>query len=374
MLFKNLFYNVFKNKTVFVTGHTGFQGSWLSLWLNILGAKVIGYSLGLPTEPSLFEILQLEKDVKHIIGDIRNEKNLLNSIVEYKPQFIFHLAAQSLVRQSYEKPIETFQTNILGTANVLESLLHVDSVNVCVIMTSDKCYENKAENHIHKENDPMGGHDPYSASKGAVELVTESYRNSFFSKINSKNNHVSIATARAGNVIGGGDWAKDRIIPDCVRSLTANKMIYVRDPSSIRPWQYILDPLSGILGLAVKMFQEPHKFSEPWNFGPENFENKINVRQIVESVIKEWNSGKWVDASNNDDARYESSSLILDSSKAFNLLKWKTIYSLDESIHETILWYKKYIENKIDMKEYSIQQIKNYCKKAQQMNMAWATN
>ena len=374
MVFKNLFYNVFKNKTVFVTGHTGFQGSWLSLWLNILGAKVIGYSLEPPTKPSLFEILQLEKDVKHITGDIRNEKNLLNSIAEHKPQFIFHLAAQSLVQQSYKKPIETFQTNILGTANVLQSLFHVDSVNVCVIMTSDKCYENKTENHIHVENDPMGGHDPYSASKGATELVTASYRSSFFSKTSSKHNHVSIATARAGNVIGGGDWAKDRIIPDCVRSLTANKPIYVRDPSSIRPWQYVLEPLSGILWLAVKMFQEPHKFSEPWNFGPKNFENKINVKQIVELVIREWNSGKWVDASNNDDALYESSSLILDSSKAFNLLKWRTIYSLDESIHETILWYKKYLENKINMKEYSIQQIKNYCKKAQKMNMVWARN
>ena len=374
MVYKNSFYNVFKNKTVFVTGHTGFQGSWLSLWLNILGAKVIGYSLEPPTKPSLFEILRLEKDVTHIRGDIRNEKKLLNSIAEHKPQFIFHLAAQSLVQQSYKKPIETFQTNILGTANVLQSLFHVDSVNVCVIMTSDKCYENKTKNHIHIENDPMGGHDPYSASKGATELVTASYRSSFFSKTNPKNNHISIATARAGNVIGGGDWAKDRIIPDCVRSLTANKTIYVRDPSSIRPWQYVLEPLSGILWLAVKMFQEPHKFSEPWNFGPKNFGNKINVKQIVELVIREWNSGKWIDVSNNDDALYESSSLILDSSKAFNLLKWRTIYSLDESIRETILWYKKYLENKINVKEYSIQQIKNYCKKAQKMNMVWTRN
>ena len=374
MVFRNLFHNVFKNKTVFVTGHTGFQGSWLCLWLKVLGARVIGYSLEPPTEPSLFEILQLEKDVDHIIGDIRNEKKLLNAIAEHKPKFIFHLAAQSLVRQSYEKPIETFQTNILGTANVLESLFHVDSVNVCVIMTSDKCYENKSKNHICVEGDPMGGHDPYSASKGATELVTSSYRNSFFNKNNQKYNRVSIATVRAGNVIGGGDWAKDRIIPDCIRNLTTNKTIYVRDPPSIRPWQFVLEPLSGILLLAMKMLQEPHKFSEPWNFGPINFTNKVNVEQIVELVIKEWNSGKWIDASGNFDARYESASLILDPSKAFNLLKWKTIYSLDETIHETILWYKKYFENKIEIKEYSIQQIKNYCKKAQEMNMVWATN
>ena len=369
-----LFNGIFKNKTVFVTGHTGFIGSWLVLWLQSLGAKVIGYSLESPTKPSLFETLNLENEITHIIGDIQDKQNLFDHIEKYKPEIVIHLAAQSLVRASYEDPSETFRTNVLGTVNILDSIRKLDYVKACVIMTSDKCYQNLNGNHFHKETDPLGGNDPYSASKGAAEIITNSFRNSFFNTEKNHDKNTGIASVRAGNVIGGGDWARDRIIPDCITALITDKKIRVRNPSSIRPWQFVLEPISGILWLCSKLYTNPKTYSEAWNFGP-NQMNKITVEKIVQNIIKIWNKGDWIDVSKESkDQSIESSSLLLDSTNALNSLEWKTIYSFETAINETISWYKSYYDNGASMRELSINQIEQYSKKANQMNITWAIN
>ena len=369
-----LFNGIFKNKTVFVTGHTGFIGSWLVLWLQSLGAKVIGYSLESPTKPSLFETLSLENEITHIIGDIQDKQNLFDHIEKYKPEIVIHLAAQSLVRASYEDPSETFRTNVLGTVNILDSIRKLDCVKACVIMTSDKCYQNLNGNHFHKETDPLGGNDPYSASKGAAEIITNSFRNSFFNTEKNHDKNTGIASVRAGNVIGGGDWARDRIIPDCITALITDKKIRVRNPSSIRPWQFVLEPISGILWLCSKLYTNPKTYSEAWNFGP-NQMNKITVEKIVQNIIKIWNKGDWIDVSKESkDQPIESSSLLLDSTNALNSLEWKTIYSFETAINETISWYKSYYDNGASMRELSINQIEQYSKKANQMNITWAIN
>ena len=374
MSLEYLFNGIFKNKTVFVTGHTGFIGSWLVLWLQSLGAKVIGYSLEPPTKPSLFETLSLENEITHIIGDIQDKQNLSDNIEKHKPEIVIHLAAQSLVRASYEDPSETFQTNILGAVNILDSIRKLDYVKACVIMTSDKCYQNLNSNHFHKETDPLGGNDPYSASKGAAEIITNSFRNSFFNTEKNHDKSTGIASVRAGNVIGGGDWARDRIIPDCITALTTDKKIRVRNSSSIRPWQFVLEPISGILWLSSKLYTNPKTYSTAWNFGP-NQTNKITVEKIVQNIIKIWNRGDWVDVSKESkDQSIESVSLLLDSTKALNSLEWKTIYSLETAINETISWYKSYYNNHVSMRELSINQIEQYSKKANQMNIAWAIN
>ena len=374
MSLEYLFNGIFKNKTVFVTGHTGFIGSWLVLWLQSLGAKVIGYSLEPPTKPSLFETLSLENEITHIIGDIQDKQNLSDNIEKHKPEIVIHLAAQPLVRVSYEDPVETFRTNILGTVNILDSIRKLDYVKACVVMTSDKCYQNLDANSFHKETDPLGGSDPYSASKGAAEIITNSFRNSFFNLEKNHDKNTGIATVRAGNVIGGGDWARDRVIPDCVRALTTDKKIRVRNPSSIRPWQFVLEPISGILWLSSKLYTNPKKYSEAWNFGP-NQMNNTTVEKVVQNVIKIWNKGDWVDVSKESkDQSIESVSLLLDSTKALNSLEWKTIYSFETAINETISWYKSYYNNHVSMRELSINQIEQYSKKANQMNIAWAIN
>jgi len=369
---KSMFKGIYKDKTVLVTGHTGFIGSWLVLWLQSLGAKVVGYSLEPSTKPSLFETLGLENEITHIIGDIQDKQNLSDSIEKYKPEIVIHLAAQPLVRVSYEDPVETFRTNILGTVNILDSIRKSDSVSSCVVMTSDKCYQNLDANRFHKETDHLGGSDPYSASKGAAEIITNSFRNSFFNKGN-------IATVRAGNVIGGGDWAKDRIVPDCIRALIANKKIMVRNPSSIRPWQFVLEPISGILWLGSKLYTKPEKFSEAWNLGPNQISN-MTVEKVVQNTIRIWDKdgsekGSWLDTSKESKNQpNESISLLLDSTKALTSLEWKTIYSFETTINQTISWYKSYYNNDTSMKELSVHQIEQYSKAADQMNMTWAKN
>ena len=369
---KSMFKGIYKDKTVLVTGHTGFIGSWLVLWLQSLGAKVVGYSLKPSTKPSLFETLGLENEITHIIGDIQDKQNLSDSIEKYKPEIVIHLAAQPLVRVSYEDPVETFRTNILGTVNILDSIRKSDSVSSCVVMTSDKCYQNLDANRFHKETDHLGGSDPYSASKGAAEIITNSFRNSFFNKGN-------IATVRAGNVIGGGDWAKDRIVPDCIRALIANKKIMVRNPSSIRPWQFILEPISGILWLGSKLYTKPEKFSEAWNLGPNQISN-MTVEKVVQNTIRIWDKdgsekGSWLDTSKESKNQpNESISLLLDSTKALTSLEWKTIYSFETTINQTISWYKSYYNNDTSMKELSVHQIEQYSKTADQMNITWAGN
>ena len=369
---KSMFKGIYKDRTVLVTGHTGFIGSWLVLWLQSLGAKVVGYSLEPSTKPSLFETLGLENEITHIIGDIQDKQNLSDNIEKYKPEIVIHLAAQPLVRVSYEDPVETFRTNILGTVNILDSIRKSGSVSSCVVMTSDKCYQNLDADRFHKETDPLGGSDPYSASKGAAEIITNSFRNSFFNKSN-------IATVRAGNVIGGGDWAKDRIVPDCIRALTTNKKIMVRNPSSIRPWQFVLEPISGILWLGSKLYTKPEKYSEAWNLGPNQTSN-ITVEKVVQNIIRIWDKdgsekGSWLDTSKESKNQpNESISLLLDSTKALTSLEWKTIYSFETAINQTVSWYKSYYNNDTSMKELSVHQIEQYSKTADQMNITWAGN
>jgi CDP-glucose 4,6-dehydratase len=348
--------NDFKNKIVLVTGHTGFIGTWMSLWLDLLGAKVIGYSQNPPTKPSIFEIIKLKKNITHVIGDINNFKKLQQTIKTTKPEFVFHLAAQAIVRESYDDPLKTFQTNVMGTANILESIKN-SSVNSCIIMTSDKCYENRELGRAFKEDDSMGGNDPYSASKGAAELVTTAYRNSFFN-----NKKIGIASVRSGNVIGGGDWSVDRLIPDCFRSLYQNKTISIRNPNAVRPWQFVLEPIFGMLSLSLHLRKNPTQFSEPWNFGPAS-SKKLTVEQIVKQIIHQWGKGKYKKNPSKKDKEYhEAKVLRLNSTKAKKLLNWKSVYTNNDSLFETVEWYKQYY-GKNNMKEFTIKQIQKYMNK-----------
>jgi len=365
-----MFNDIFKNQTVLVTGHTGFQGSWTILWLKQLGANVVGYSLPAPTTPSMFCDLNLEDEITHIVNDIKDFSNLQESINKYKPDFVFHLAAQPIVRTSYDKPVETFQTNIMGTVNLLESIRNVSSVKAAIVMTSDKCYQIREGVNAYRENDSMGGYDPYSASKGATELVTQSYRNSFFMQSKNKNSSIPIATIRAGNVIGGGDWAKYRIVSDCMRSLYANKPIILRNPDAVRPWQHVLEVISGMLWLAASLTKKS-KLEGAWNFGPILSNKKITVRDIASKIISEWGSGNFICKKPNNDF-YETNILQLDSSKAISQLEWKPVYTLDKAISETVSWYKNYKNNPTEIKNFTISQILNYSKKAKLLNIPWA--
>jgi CDP-glucose 4,6-dehydratase len=367
-----MFKGIFKDKKIFVTGHTGFQGTWLSLWLKSLGAEVIGYSLEPPTNPSLFEITHIENQITHIIGDVRDQQHLEKSLIKHNPDILFHLAAQPLVRTSYEKPIETFQTNIIGTANLLEGLRNVSSIRVCVIITSDKCYENLELNKLHKESDPLGGFDPYSASKGAAEIITSAYKNSFFNSNNIKKHNTSISTVRAGNVIGGGDWAIDRIVPDCVRSLILKQPISIRNPKAVRPWQYILEAISGMLWLAVRMWEKPLIFGQPWNFGPDSTKNEITVKELVELILFEWGNGTFQNKLNKISKEpHEANFLRLDSTKANNILKWKPVYSIEDTIKNTIDWYKKYYSKSENMNQVTLEKISSYIEYAKKMRLPW---
>ena len=360
MNMQDSFNGIFNKKTILVTGHTGFQGTWLSLWLNILGANVIGYSLKPPTHPSLFELTELENEITHYIYDVRDLVQLKKITQQHNPDIVFHLAAQPIVRYSYDNPIETFETNVMGTINLLESLRSTN-VKVCEIITSDKCYDNNESQKPHSENDPMGGNDPYSASKGAAEIVTSAYRNSFFNK-NFKHS-TAIATIRAGNVIGGGDWATDRIIPDCISQLVAKKPIKLRYPNAIRPWQFVLEPIFGMLLLASKMFNNSESFSESWNFGPDTLKNDISVQKLVELVINEWNQNIPINLDDETIKKPQEEKILrIDCTKAKNLLKWKPTYDINQTITKTISWYKNYYEKKIPVKEFTINQILEFTK------------
>jgi CDP-glucose 4,6-dehydratase len=349
---------------VLITGHTGFKGGWLSLWLKGLEARVTGYSLEPPTKPSLFESIGLADKVTHVIGDIRDEHNLVSTFEKYKPEFVFHLAAQPLVRLSYREPKLTYETNIMGTVNVLEAVRKTSSVKVCIIITSDKCYENRESLHAYREIDALGGYDPYSSSKGCAELVINAYRRSFFNG-HGKAHGIALSSARAGNVIGGGDWGEDRIIPDSVRALSEGKAIAIRNPSAIRPWQYVLEPLFGYLLLGAKMAEDGIKYSGAWNFGPEN-DSLITVKDLVELVIKRWGSGTFT--SDTSEHPHEAQYLKLDISKARSLLGWKPLYDVNESIERTIGWYKDYYTGmkKTELRGLAESEILNYTKRVGQ--------
>ena len=354
----NYFKNIYKNKEVLITGHTGFKGSWLSLWFTRLGAKVIGYSLEPPTEPNLFESIGLEDKITHIIGDVRDEKHLISAFEKYQPEFIFHLAAQAIVRRSYYEPKLTYETNVMGTVNVLEAVRRIKSVRVCIIVTSDKCYENREWVYGYRETDPLGGYDPYSSSKGCAELVTAAYRKSFFNpKDYGETHNVALSSVRAGNVIGGGDWGEDRIIPDCMGALSKGETIVIRNPSAIRPWQYVLEPLSGYLLLGTLMYKDGTRYGDAWNFGP-NDESIITVEELVKLVIKHWGSGSYtIDTSTHP---HEAGFLKLDISKARSLLGWRPIYDVHEAVERTINWYKNFYNGIGELYENTVKEIREY--------------
>lgn len=350
------FSNIYKGKTVLVTGHTGFKGSWISIWLNELGSKVIGYALDPYSEKDNFVLSGLSNKVVDIRGDIRDKAKLESVFNEYKPEIVFHLAAQPLVRLSYDIPVETYEVNVMGTINVLECIRQTNETKVGIMITTDKCYDNKEQIWGYRENEPMGGYDPYSSSKGAAEIAINSWRNSFFNPKEYEKHGKSIASVRAGNVIGGGDWALDRIIPDCIRALEANKPIEIRSPQSVRPWEHVLEPLSGYLLLGQKMLEEPTKYCEGWNFGP-NLDSIVSVWDIASRVINNYGSGELKDLSN-PNALHEAKLLALDVSKARFILGWKPTLDIDETIKMTVDWYIQY--KKEDVYNYCVKQINDF--------------
>lgn len=327
----------FAGRRVLVTGHTGFKGSWLSLWLRELGAQVSGFALP-PQEGGLFVRLGLQSLISSTLGDVRDAAALENAMREARPEVIFHLAAQPLVRASYADPKATFDTNVGGLVNLLEAVRKQPGVLVCQIITTDKVYENLENGSAYHEGDRLGGHDPYSASKACAELVAASYRDAFFPPARLSAHGVSLSTARAGNVIGGGDWAEDRLVPDCARALAEGRAITVRNGASIRPWQHVLEPLSGYLQLAAKQLESPERFAESWNFGPAP-DQHATVAAVVESVIRHWGAGGSLDAGVAG-APAEAQVLRLDCAKARARLGWRSVYDLEAGIRETVAWYK----------------------------------
>ena len=343
----------YSGRTVFVTGCSGFKGSWLSVWLTTLGARVVGYALKPPTEPSMFQACGLDKHIISIEADVRDEAALMQVFKTYKPEIVFHLAAQPLVRYSYFEPRETFETNVMGTVNVLETARHTGIVKSIVVVTTDKCYENREWVYGYRETDPLGGYDPYSASKGCAELVANAFRSSFLT-----GSGIGLATASAGNVIGGGDWAADRLLPDFVRAVVDNRPIRIRNPLSTRPWQYVLEPLAGYLLLGALLLTEPEKYGSAWNFGPRDTD-VLSVEEILKLVITEWGAGS-VEAKAFEQP-HEATLLKLDISKAEAYLKWHPIFSCREAIKRTVGWYKRYYEELSgDMFSFTVEQIKEY--------------
>lgn len=350
------FNNIYKGKRILVTGHTGFKGSWLSIWLRELGAEVIGYSLEPYTEKDNFVLSHLSEKIVDIRGDIRDRKHLRKVFDKYQPEIVFHLAAQPLVRISYDIPVETYETNLMGTINILEEIRNCENTKIGIMITTDKCYENKEQIWGYRENEAFGGYDPYSSSKGACEIAIQSWRNSFFNPKDYEKHGKSIASVRAGNVIGGGDWAKDRIVPDCIRALEEGKDIEIRSPRSIRPWEHVLEPLSGYLLLGQKMMENPINYCEGWNFGP-NLDAIVNVWEVAEKIVKNYGKGNLKDISD-PNALHEAKLLLLDITKSRFELGWKPTLTIDESIELTVEWYKRYINE--DVYKLCIEQINKF--------------
>lgn len=340
----------FCGKRVLVTGHTGFKGSWLSIWLHAMGARVIGVALDPATDRDNFVLSGIgEKIDADIRADIRDRQKMQDIFNEYQPEVVFHLAAQPLVRLSYDIPVETYEANVMGTIHIMEAIRHTDSVRAAVMITTDKCYENREQIWGYRENEPMGGYDPYSSSKGAAEIAISSWRRSFFNPADyGTKHHVSIASVRAGNVVGGGDWAKDRIVPDCIRALEADQTIEIRSPKAIRPWQHVLEPLSGYLLLAAKMLEEPTRYCEGWNFGPRT-ESVTPVWDVATMITKYYGKGELKDVSD-PNALHEANLLMLDISKAHALLGWEPRTNIEQCCQLTADWYKRYrTENVYDL-------------------------
>lgn len=346
-----------KNKKVLITGHTGFKGSWLCLLLNQQGAKVFGYALNPPTEPSLYEICKIDSFVQSTFADIRDFSTLFKTIERVKPEIIIHMAAQPLVRESYKNPVETYQINVMGTVHLLEAVRQIGGVKALVNVTTDKCYENKEWSWGYRENEPMGGYDPYSNSKGCSELVTSSFRNSFFNLATYNQHGLALASARAGNVIGGGDWATDRLIPDIIKAIFLGEKVKIRSPFAIRPWQHVLEPLSGYLTLAEKLYTEGPKYAEGWNFGPMD-EDAKPVEWIVQKLCAKWGNDASYEIDKNPQP-HEATYLKLDCSKARQILQWNPRWRLERTL-DSIIEFTKAYQNKENVKDICIKQITDY--------------
>lgn len=347
-----MFNNIYQGKRVFLTGHTGFKGSWLALWLTKLGAEVCGYSLAPNTEPSMFNELGIENKItKSVIGDILDDAALEKTMQDFQPEIVFHLAAQPLVRLSYAEPVLTYKTNVIGTLNVLEAARKCPSVKAFVNITTDKCYENKEINRGYREDEPMGGHDMYSSSKGCVEIMSSSFRRSFLQ------NGYAMATARAGNVIGGGDWALDRLIPDCVKFINAGQKIEIRNPVAVRPWQHVLEPLSGYLLLGQKLLEHGLHYADGFNFGP-NEDSVLKVAEVAQKVTEFYGRGEVVVHKRDD--LHEANLLMLNIEKAEKVLGWTPTYTANQAIEKTVEWYRHFYAKDTDMYKFTINQIENY--------------
>lgn len=362
-----VFKQAYKSKRVLVTGHTGFKGSWLTQWLLSLGAEVTGYSLYIPSQPANFEVLGLEDKINHVIGDIRDHELLSQTFKEFEPEIVFHLAAQPLVRQSYEEPKLTFDTNLGGVVNVMEAIRATPSVQAAVIITSDKCYENVEWPYGYRESDHLGGKDPYSASKACAEIAARSYILSFFNTPNS----AKIATTRAGNVIGGGDWAADRIVADCMRSWSQNESCFIRNPNATRPWQHVLEPLSGYLWLGTCLLDSEFELSgEAFNFGPDASVNQP-VAALVSAMQNVWTDSEWSQPEDIVSDKKEANLLKLDCSKALHYLSWLPTLEFTQAVEMTAQWYKQYYGQNMNMLDYTNQQIAHYEKLATEKSRVW---
>ncbi len=358
MKFSSVTPTFWEGKKVFLTGHTGFKGSWLSLWLSSMGAKVTCFALAPNTQPNLFDSLTIASLIEQsYIGDIRDFEHLKKSMSLAQPDVLIHMAAQPLVRYSYSNPLETYATNVMGTVHVLEAARQVSSVRATVIVTTDKCYENKEWEWGYRENEPMGGHDPYSNSKGCAELVTAAYRQSFFSQQSTAMLQNAVASARAGNVIGGGDWSEDRLIPDAIKAFETGQTLKIRNPLSTRPWQHVLEPLSGYLILAEALYDQGTVYASPWNFGPRD-EDARSVQDVVNLLINRWGTCAGWEKEGNDQL-YESNLLKLDCSKARQHLAWVPRWNLETAIEKIVDWQRAFQEKK-NMQEISLAQITQY--------------
>jgi CDP-glucose 4,6-dehydratase len=363
-----MFSNCFQGKRVLVTGHTGFKGAWLSQWLLDLGARVTGYSIGIPTQPSLFEALDLRSRLDHRKGDIRDASAVQQLFQEVEPDIVFHLAAQALVRPSYDLPRETFETNLMGTVNVLEGVRKSTRLITGVIVTTDKCYENQDQGVAFSETAPLGGKDPYAASKACAEIAFSAYSRSFFGQRSAA---AHFASARAGNVIGGGDWSEDRIVPDCVRSWSAGEVVSLRHPQATRPWQHVLEPLGAYLFLAASLSQSPSGFTgQAFNFGPAP-DGSRTVQDLVEALKRTWTQARWQLADQPDPLRKEAAFLSLNCQKAEAQLGWRPVLHFDESVQMTARWYRDYYENPLSALSLTTDQIRDYASLARARGHRW---
>jgi CDP-glucose 4,6-dehydratase len=344
-------------KRVFVTGHTGFKGGWMATWLSDMGARVAGYGLKPDTDPSYFTTCRLDRYLQSTIGDVRDKDEVRRAMQAQEPDVVFHMAAQALVRRSYREPVETFATNLMGTVHILDAVRHVPSVRVVIVVTSDKCYENREWLWGYRESEPMGGYDPYSASKACAELATSAYRRSYF---DTSDRPLGVATVRAGNVIGGGDWAVDRLVPDAVRALRQGEPLILRNPGSVRPWQHVLEPLAGYLMLAEHLWSEGKQWAEAWNFGPQD-EDAVSVAFLADLIIRTWGEGTWR-AGPGQQSLHEGRYLKLDCTKAKQMLGWRPRLTLEEAVAMTTEWYRKalYSGSTTDLGAFTIEQIQSY--------------